>query len=92
MNKTVIWSPEAKQELFRGAEYIAKDSVSNALGFIDYVEDKTNLLFNEPELGFPWKEEPLRKLVLGKYQYCIFYEIVGDEVHIIRLKHDKLEK
>ena len=81
------------RELYQGAEYIARDSANYALAFVDYVEETTDLLSNEPELGFPWVEDKsLRKLVLGKYEYCVFYEIVGEEIHIVRLKHDKLAK
>ncbi len=88
MDRKVIWSYEATDDLDALAEYIARDSSFYAAAFIQQVLDISRSLniFSErgrivPELGNP----DIRELLIREYR--LIYNIKQSRVVILALVH-----
>jgi plasmid stabilization system protein ParE len=90
--REVIWTPGARIDLDEIAAYIASDSPSSALAFLEDVFAKAESLGTLSERGrvVPELADPaVRELLLGKYR--LFYEIHGSAVVILGVLHGARE-
>ncbi len=87
----VVWSPEARQQLFAIVDYIFQDSPQNALSVQDRLEQFPELLTANPYLGREGRELGTRELLHGQLPFFFVYEVHGDEVHILEVRHYKQE-
>jgi addiction module RelE/StbE family toxin len=86
----VVWSNSAKAELKKAFDYIALDSLQNAIMVRNTLIDLTVDLFENPE------KHPLDKFKLNndgswrafeKHHYRISYRIMTDQIRVVRLRH-----
>ena len=83
----VVWSKTAELDLEWLMEYIAEDSVSNALHILSEIQAKTSLLVNYPKRGRIVPELKEYNII----QYCeiiftpwrIIYKIVENTVYVV---------
>ncbi|MBQ5445700.1 MAG: type II toxin-antitoxin system RelE/ParE family toxin [Lachnospiraceae bacterium] len=75
----VIWSPDSMEDLDFLFEYIAEDSVENAMEFIMQVRERANALADVPRQGrkIPELDNDKFREVFYK-EYTIVYEIQED--------------
>ncbi len=87
----VTFSEKARADLFSIGEYIAGDSPSRALSFMDELEVKASSLGEAPNKGVQREalHKGLRLLVHGAYG--IYYTIEADRVRISRILHSALD-
>lgn len=81
----MIWAPSALQEIVEIYGYIARDNPSAARGIADALLKAGDSLETFPRRGRP-VEDNLRELVVV-FSYVIRYEISGDAVTILRVRH-----
>ena len=86
---TVVFSPKAYQDLIDIHDYIAEQSVQAASHFIDFIEEKCNLLAGSSSMGRRRPEfgAAVRSFPVG--EYVIFYVPVSDGVEIVHVLHSK---
>ena len=85
----VSFTAQAEEELVVTAGFYAKE-VSAAVGgaFVDEVERACRLLQENPSMGREWQMRT-RRLVLRRFPFNLIYRVVGDEVQIIAVAHQR---
>ena len=80
-------TPQAIQDLNEIHDFIAEDSLSMALRFINTLQEKCHLLAQSPAIGRSREElaPSLRSFPVGKH--VIFYRDAQDGIEIIRILH-----
>src|SRR5437867_2031314 len=87
---TLRYLPASQDDLLSILDFIAHDSSSRALKFIEKLEDRMELLENNPQLGRVPRHPRLREygyrvLVIGSY--LVFYVIRGQTIEVHRVVH-----
>jgi toxin ParE1/3/4 len=88
----VDWTQNAKRELRGIHDYIAQNSPRYALGMVDRITRKTEILARFPELGAEvpeYEDEAVRELF--KHPYRIIYRVRGGRVQILSVVHGARE-
>jgi len=83
----IVLQPLAKADLAEIWEFIADDSVDQADGFIDLIDQKFQVLAQRTGIGRKRDElvEGLRSFSVGRY--VIFYLAIPGDVQIVRVLH-----
>jgi plasmid stabilization system protein ParE len=84
---TVIWSSSSIDDLLSIRGYIDQFNPKAALGVAARLVEAGNSLKDFPERGRPVGDN-LREWTLV-YPYIIRYEIIGDEVHVLGVRHGR---
>jgi toxin ParE1/3/4 len=90
--REVIWTHGARNDLDEIVTYISRDSTSSAMAFLEEVLNSSETLMTLSERGrvVPELADPqVRELFIKSYR--LFYEIQGDEVHVLGLLHGARE-
>ncbi|HEX2095457.1 MAG TPA: type II toxin-antitoxin system RelE/ParE family toxin [Longimicrobiaceae bacterium] len=88
MDRRVIWSEPALNDLKAAAEFIARDSPRYASVFVGRVRDAARSLAWMHERGrrVPEVEDPnVRELFVSRYR--LIYEVAGGAVYILAFVH-----
>ena len=89
----VNWTENARQGLERAYLFLAEKSEDAAVAALKAIREKVVLLEQFPNLGRPAEDfEPeYRELVIpfGGAGYVLIYEVIGDSISILALKHQK---
>jgi plasmid stabilization system protein ParE len=81
----VVWSPSALQDIINIYNYVANYNPGAASGVIDALLAAGDSLVNLPNRGRPVGDN-LRELAVV-YPYIIRYEVLGNDVTILRVRH-----
>jgi len=84
----VLWSLTAGEDLREIEDFIARDSVLHAVGFVDYLVESAGILQKSPNIGRIVPEfgrTDLRELLFRAYR--IVYLLKDDVVTILRVIH-----
>ena len=81
--------PSALADLDEATSYLVTHNPRAAYAWLRNFEDTFKLLQHQPRSGLPRDDirPGMRRLV--KENYHIFYEIVGDEIVIVRIVHGR---
>ena len=84
---SILLRPRAKADLGEIWDYIADDSESRADVVIDSIEQKLNLLAEQPSMGRMREilSAGLRSFPVGRY--VIFYRPLEDGIDVVRVLH-----
>jgi toxin ParE1/3/4 len=87
---TLRYLPVAQDDLIAIFDFIAQDSASRALGFVEKLDKRIGLLESNPHLGRVPRHPKLREygyrvLIIGSY--LVFYIIRGQTIEIHRVVH-----
>ena len=81
----VVWSPSALQDILSIYNYIANYNPGAASALIDALLNAGDSLVNFPHRGRPIGDN-LHELTIV-YPYIILYEVLGNGVTILRVRH-----
>ena len=82
----VVWAPNAIREIRRIHDYISPINPRAAAHLAEKLFDTGQSLASNPNRGRPVAGRPWRELVIV-YPYIIRYQVVGDVVRILRVRH-----
>ncbi len=83
-----VYSPRAIKDLKRIAEYLKERSPRGATAVGRRIEVAVKNLLEFPGLGTPVSErEGVRVMPLVRYPYLVFYEVIGDELIVLHIRH-----
>jgi addiction module RelE/StbE family toxin len=87
----IEYTEEAITDLKSIFNHIAQDSVTNALNYIDYLEDTIEKLEDNPELGMTCRRKRVRHecRVLVVKSHLVVYKLTSDRIKIVRVLRDK---
>lgn len=93
MSYIVRWTDNALAGLVRAHAFLAETDAKAAQKALDVIEAATDVLEQFPHAGRPAHdlETDHRELLIpfGASGYALFYEVQGDEVFILALKHQR---
>ena len=78
--------PEAELELIEAAAYYELQVAGLGERFEAEVRRATNLLLDHPEIGAP-ADPVLRKLVLNRFPFTLYYSVASDVLRIEVVAH-----
>ena len=83
----ILKTPKAEADLDDIWLFIARDSITNADGFLDKLLETCSLLASHPLIGSDknYLANKLRSFPVDKY--CIFYFPLEDGIEIVRVLH-----
>ena len=87
MNKTVLITGVAKEDITKIAEYIAVDNKSASIKIVDDFYKTFELLSNFPETGSIKNEikDKMVRIYTMKKNFAIVYRILNDKIEILRV-------
>jgi plasmid stabilization system protein ParE len=81
---------ECETKVMEAADYIKKDSPKEAVNFYNAWEKSLGIIGFMPGLGTKHKNG-VRKILLGKFRYYIYYKEYPDRVDIITIRHTSMK-
>lgn len=85
---TLVWSPEAIDDLAALRAYIEHDNPAAAQRIaLHIVQNVATLLANSPEMGRPGRVPGTRELVIQRTPFIVPYRVVGNMIQILRIFH-----
>jgi len=85
---TLLYTPEAAEDLRQVVEFIARDNISAAIDWLDETRSLCKLLATQPDIG-----ERMRTSRFGEVRrhasgnYLVYYRPLDDGVEIMRVLH-----
>jgi toxin ParE1/3/4 len=85
---TVHWSPRALQDLSAIRDYLGERSPRGAKSVGRRIATTIDTIALLPGAGRSLRSRPdIRVMPIGKYPYCIYYRVEGDDVRIMHIRH-----
>jgi toxin ParE1/3/4 len=85
---TILWSPEAIEDLTSLQAYIAKDDPAAARGVVlQIMHGIEQLLPDNPQMGRPGRVPGTRELVISKTPFIVPYRLQRNIIEILRVYH-----
>jgi toxin ParE1/3/4 len=85
---TILWSPEAIEDLTSLQAYIAEDNPAAARGVVlNIIYNIEQLLPNHPQMGRPGRVPGTRELVIPKTPFIVPYRLQRNIIQILRVYH-----
>ncbi len=85
----IVYSQNAEQDLEEIGDFIARDSISCALEYLEKMQKSIELIASNPNIGLSCKSKNIdiecRLFIFD--DYLIFYKVLEDEIIIIRVLH-----
>jgi toxin ParE1/3/4 len=78
---------QALRQLSAIFAHVASENPAAARRIVDRIEHIRFLLSEHPRLGRKLPRSRLRRFPVHPHPYLIYYEILGDDVRIIRVRH-----
>lgn len=86
---TVEISPEAEQEIVQAVRWYAQKNQLAADVFRTIVFDSVDTISHSPLSWAKVSEDGVRKFVLPRYPYSIFFTVRGSTVQILAVAHNR---
>jgi plasmid stabilization system protein ParE len=83
----VVFTFQARVQLEKIHSYIARENASAADVVAARVGEVANALGDQPYMGRKVPRSRLRRFPVHPYPYLIYYEVAGDTVRIVRIRH-----
>ena len=85
---TIIWSPEAIEDLISLRAYIAEESPAGARRIVSRIlRAVERLLPDNPHMGRPGRVPGTRELVIPQTPYIVPYRVQRGAIQILRVYH-----
>lgn len=85
----VKFAPDAARELEDAARWYADKSLAACAGFRASVIDAVELISNAPLSWRQVTESGVRRIVVDKYPYTVYFEVLGDMVYVLSVAHHR---
>ena len=85
---TILWSPEAIEDLTSLRAYIADDNPAAARGVVLHImHNIEQLLSDNPQMGRPGRVPGTRELVISRTPFIVPYRLQRNIIQILRVYH-----
>jgi len=85
----VKFAPEAAKDLEEAARWYAEKSSAASTGFRSAVIGAVELIASSPLSWRQVTESGIRRIVVDKYPYSIYFEVLGDMVYVLSIAHHR---
>ncbi len=87
--KFIVIHTEARKELDGAIAYYEAQNLGLGLNLLTEVEEALRKIRQNPEVGTPHKIEGVRRFVIQRFPYLIFYAELEELIWIIAIAHGK---
>jgi len=87
MEKEIIFTVPAQEDLRAIKQYICCDSFEAAQQVVEYIIDSVEKLKDNPSIGRVGRVLRTRELVISKYPYIVPYQVRENIIYILRVLH-----
>jgi len=84
----IRFTPEADTELAEAREWYARQRQDLDLEFMRSIDDALSRIVANPN-QYPYVYKGLRRCVVRRFPFAIFYEVASDEVDVIAVFHSR---
>jgi plasmid stabilization system protein ParE len=84
----IRFTPEADTELAEARQWYAHQREDLDLEFMDCIDDALSRLISNPHL-YPTVYRSLRRIVVRRFPFAVFYEVTTDEIQVIAVFHSR---
>jgi plasmid stabilization system protein ParE len=84
----VRFTPDADAELADARQWYARQREDLDLQFMQSIDDALSRIVANPTL-YPTVYKTLRRAVVRRFPFAIFYEVAADEIQIIAVFHSR---
>lgn len=84
----IRFTPEADVELTEAREWYSHQRKDLDLEFMQCIDDALSRITRNPFL-FPAVYHELRRVVVRRFPFAIFYELMSDEIQVIAVFHSR---
>lgn len=88
MSWVVIVRPEAERDLTDARDWYRRKEVRLGDDFLDAVAVAMRRLEEDPKRERPYYRN-FRRIILRRFPYKVFYQVIGDRVVVFRVLHAK---
>jgi len=81
-------SPEADAELAEARQWYSNQRADLDLEFMESLDDALSRIVRDPQL-YPIVYRNLRRAVLRRFPFAVFYEVTDDEVQVVAIFHSR---
>ena len=84
----LIYHPDAEAELIEAAQFYEKRVPTLGAQWLNAADGAVSLILSTPER---WRivEQDVRRYLMPRFPYTIYYRVVNDAVRILAFKHHK---
>lgn len=90
MSRTLLIRPEAEEDLAGARDWYAARRSGLGDEFLDQVALALDELVRDPERPRPYYRS-FRRVLLRRFPYKIFYQVIGSRVIVFRILHGRQE-
>lgn len=84
----IRFTPEADAELAEARQWYARQRENLDLEFMERIEDALSRIVQNPNL-YPLVYRTLRRAVVRRFPFAVFYEVNSNEIQIIAVFHSR---
>jgi len=84
----IRFTPEADAELAEARQWYAHQHEDLDIEFMERIDDVLSRIVRNPEL-YPVVYRALRRAVVRRFPFAVFYEVTADEVQVIAVFHSR---
>lgn len=84
----IRFSPEADNELAEARQWYAHQREDLDLEFMQSIDDAMSRIVASPD-QYPNVYKSLRRIVIRRFPFAIFYEVAADEIQVIAVFHSR---
>jgi toxin ParE1/3/4 len=84
----IRFTPEADAELAEARQWYAHQRENLDIEFMERIDDALSRIVRNPNL-YPIVDRTLRRAVVRRFPFAIFYEVTADEIQVIAVFHSR---
>ena len=84
----IRFTPDADAELADARQWYAHQRVDLDLEFVECIDDALSRIVQNPKL-YPIVYRTLRRVVVRRFPFAVFYEVNADEIQVIAVFHSR---
>jgi plasmid stabilization system protein ParE len=84
----IRFTPEADAELVEARQWYARQREDLDQEFMECIDDALSRVLRDPDL-YPIVYRNLRRAVVRRFPFAVFYEITMDEIQVVAVFHSR---
>jgi plasmid stabilization system protein ParE len=84
----IRFTPEADAELAEARQWYARQREDLDIEFMERIDDALSRIARNPNL-YPIVYGTLRRAVVRRFPFAVFYEVTADEIQVIAVFHSR---
>jgi plasmid stabilization system protein ParE len=84
----LIYHPEAEAELIAAAQFYEDRVPALGAQFLEAIDAAASVILQDPR-RWRAKEGEIRRYMLPRFPYAIYYRVLPDEVRVLAIKHHR---